>query len=134
MGNRANVIVRADKDDQVYFYAHWSGEGLFDTAREVIKKGQRWEDHAYLGAILARAIFLRWDPKLEGETGFGISSDLGDNEHPILVLDCENQTVYFEGEDGSEVKRSKALSFGDFSQSNGDILKAFGVGREFSRV
>jgi hypothetical protein len=112
MGDRANIIVR-ERDEQVVIYQHWAGTGLFVVAKEAMDNGRdRWDDFQYLTAILLRHVFKRYDPKLTGTTGIGISHKIGDNEHPILILDVAKQEAFYEDEQGKVL--SNSLSFDDF--------------------
>lgn len=77
----------------MWFYSHWSGDTHADAVRRALKFQSRWNDDQYL----ARIIFDAFVPKKShGEdTGFGISTSIGDNEHPIVVVDIPKQWVYF---------------------------------------
>ena len=96
MGDRGNIVVRqSDKQaDDVWFYGHWSGYRMESAVREALALRERWTDTSYL----ARIIFCRFvgsNPESWADTcSFGISTSIGDNEYPILVVDCERQTVY----------------------------------------
>lgn len=94
MGDRANVIVK-DGDSTVYLYTHWSGSDLprlVQAALERAYKGNRLDD----GPYLARIVFcemLKQD-SLDGLTGFGISSTLGDGgDAPDITLSVDSQTM-----------------------------------------
>lgn len=91
MGDRANVYIKEDSERGVYLYTHWSGSELAGTVQDALKRGQgRWSD----GAYLARIIFCEMVKGNEQElTGFGISTGLCDNEHAIIVVDPETQTI-----------------------------------------
>jgi hypothetical protein len=93
VGDRANVFV---KDAGVYLYTHWGGEELPGIVADALDRGRsRWGDPAYL----ARIIFCEMiADDVEGTTGFGISSYMSDNEHPIIVVDTSAQRVGFVGE------------------------------------
>lgn len=98
MGDRGNIVVRQEKDTNkgdVWFYGHWAGHRLEETVREALAKRWRWNDYSYLARIIFDC-FTEGDQG--GETGFGISTSIGDNEHPIFVVDCPNQRVYEIGE------------------------------------
>jgi len=94
MGDRGNIVIRQEKDTNrgdVWFYGHWSGSTMGDTVRSALAKRWRWTDYSYL----ARIVFDCFTAGDQGaETGFGISTTIGGNEHPILVVDCPTQTVY----------------------------------------
>lgn len=91
MGDRGNIIVRQGGDlPAVVLYTHWGGTELPSDLRQALAKGVRWNDPAYL----ARIIFdVMTAGQRDTETGFGISTGLPDNEHPLLDVDCASQTV-----------------------------------------
>lgn len=91
MGDRANVYIREDSERGVYLYTHWAGEELARTVQTALERGKgRWNDSPYL----ARIIFCEMVSGNEHETtGFGISTMLCDNEHPIIVVDPANGIV-----------------------------------------
>lgn len=89
MGDRANIVIREDWQDQgdkeaVFLYSHWGGYELPQTLRDALVDARgRWDDAPYL----ARMIFDRMiDTEQGGETGFGISNRLTDNEYDLIVL------------------------------------------------
>lgn len=83
MGDRGNIVVRSG-DGDVWFYTHWSGSEIGERAKAGLLAGKgRWDDPPYLARIIFNA--LQEDDR--GETGFGISTRMQDNEHPILVID-----------------------------------------------
>lgn len=90
MGDRGNIVVR-EHDSEVWLYTHWSGSEIGDTLKAGLAKApDRWSD----GQYLARVIFQALVGKDDGTTGYGISSRINDNEHPILVADCDSQRVF----------------------------------------
>ena len=95
MGDRSQVCIK-DGESRVYLYAHWSGAQIYhDTAKALLRVPGRHDDSEYL----ARAIFCEMIPKGEWaeETGFGIgTSQHGDVEHAIPVLDCSAGVVTFD--------------------------------------
>lgn len=109
MGDRANVVIVDGEFSKVFLYTHWGGSELPALVQTSLKRsGSRWNDAPYL----TRAIFcdmVKGDE--EGLTGYGISSRMCDNEHPLIVLDAKAQTVTFETEDGVELRK---LSFADY--------------------
>lgn len=88
MGDRANVFVQVAErtvtnPGHVVFYTHWGGYKLPIAVKKALSKRERWDDPSYL----ARIIFCqmtegRWDET----TGFGISTEIGDNEHNLLYV------------------------------------------------
>jgi hypothetical protein len=93
MGDRANVRMKYDTDDQpIYLYTHWTGTELPATVQRALKRKLRWND----GAYLARIIFDEMTRGVQGqETGFGIAPFVCDNEHPVIEVDVALQRVAF---------------------------------------
>ena len=100
MGDRGNVLVREDdKDSGVYLYTHWRGSDLPILVQEALLKRVRWDDCPYL----TRIIFDVLSQESHGdETGFGISSMIGDGEYRLVTIDCKTQTVYIGSNDNPE--------------------------------
>lgn len=87
---RASAILALANRAAVVLYSHWGGTDLPYLLQEVIKRKLRWDDAAYL----ARIIFSRMVAgDVAGETGFGISSRLCDNEHPVLIVDVSRKVI-----------------------------------------
>lgn len=85
MGDRGNIKV-----GKVYLYTHWGGSEIKAILQRALKRRQRWNDEPYL----TRIIFCEMlEGDLDGETGFGISTEIGDNENNIFEVDCKNQKV-----------------------------------------
>ena len=98
MGDRANIKVLQDEDDgaAVYLYTHWDGYKLKEILKDALTRGRnRWDDTPYLTRIIFSEMIKN---DVMGETGYGISTHLTDNERPILTVDTNNQTVSI-GED-----------------------------------
>ena len=105
MGDRANIIVKAG-GEQVCLYTHWGGSELPQTLLTALSRKVRWDDFQYL----TRIIFCEMLDDLEGETGFGITNRVYDDEYGPLTVDVDNQTVRFDGEG--------PMSFDDYINSN----------------
>lgn len=97
MGDRGNIFfvdrLEDDELEGVYMYTHWSGSMLPLLVRDALERGRgRWGDPQYL----ARVVFceLVKDSILE-ETGYGLSSRLGDNEHIVIRIDDRSSRVSF---------------------------------------
>jgi len=91
MGDRANVCVTSDEwESKVFLYSHWAGTELPEVTRQALARRQRWGDPAYLARIIFCAM-VRGDE--EAETGYGISSVVGDGDDRILTVDCDTQEV-----------------------------------------
>lgn len=101
MGDRANVHIRPSRPDSkgIYLYTHWGGYDLPNRVANALDSPagrNRWDDTAYL----TRIIFDNMTGGEVGETGFGISDDICDNEHPIINIDGENQKGWFSDQSG----------------------------------
>lgn len=109
MGDRANVAVVQPDKTRVYLYTHWNGTELVETVHAALSRKVRWDNEAYL----ARIVFCSMvQEDVGGETGYGISTGLCDNEHPIIVLDPKTQTIWLEDESGKAlIRRRSFLSF-----------------------
>ena len=93
MGDRVNIAVQ-DGGNRIYLYSQWGGHSAPETVRKALAWSQRWDDPSYL----TRIIFCTMIGDNKGETGFGIGTRLDDNEHPILVVDCDSKTVTIEAD------------------------------------
>lgn len=113
MGDRANIFVvdrpqatAADTEATgIYLYTHWNGSEWPLRLRDALSSPvarRRWSDSSYLLRIITDVLFK--DIR-DLETGGGISTEIGENEYPITVLDMVAMTVSFAAE-GSETDRS----------------------------
>jgi len=95
MGDRGNIkVVSKDNPNGIYFYTHWRGSELPEILRHALIRGhERWTDEAYLNRIIFCAIVQGYEMET---TGFGISTYICDNEHPIITVDHDAQTVSLE--------------------------------------
>jgi hypothetical protein len=92
VGDRANIvnITGPEPTDTVVLYVHWAGSLLPDIATKGIDvAGPRWGDASYA----LRMALTQWIGKMTGSTGAGVSSDLGDNEHDLIVIDWSESRV-----------------------------------------
>ena len=90
MGDRANVVIKGYGDSRVYLYTHWGGYNLPAVVHRALSRKQRWDDAPYL----ARIIFCEMVKNdIDGETGYGISSHIEDNEYDLIVIDTEAGTI-----------------------------------------
>lgn len=95
MGDRGNVYVK-NHEGGIYLYTHWRGSELPEIVRNTLARRQRWDDESYL----ARMVFCDMSKgDHDNDRGYGISNYRTDNQHPIVVIDCEAQTVGFAHED-----------------------------------
>lgn len=96
MGDRANVYIRNNNDHGVYLYTHWGGSNLPETVRAALARSQgRWQDDPYLARIIFCEMLGDDTSDWRGTTGYGISAVIGDNEHPIIVVDPNRQALGF---------------------------------------
>lgn len=125
MGDRGNIVVRDRGKKDVYLYTHWSGYRVAHDAQDALKAHpDRWNDAPYL----ARIAFDRMKgDDVTGEGGFGISTELQDNEYPIVRLDSEHKRVEFTTE-GDAIGPS--WSFADYVKlTEEEIQEAFDKAR-----
>ena len=101
MGDRANVLVRDNYDSGVFLYTHWGGYNLPQLVQKALARQERWTDSSYLARIVFSAM-VKSD--IDGETGYGISSKMTDNEYTVIVLDCSAQKVLYVSEQNARNK------------------------------
>jgi hypothetical protein len=99
MGDRSNIVVRYG-DERVYLYGHWMGAASIEHAAHGLRSDRAIGDPPYLARIIFSSM-TRGDP--DGETGYGIWSSLVDNDNPVLVIDADSGSVWFEDPDGLRV-------------------------------
>jgi len=124
MGDRGQIIVRHGEGPAVFLYSHWTGHRLPHQVQVALERGglNRANDAPYLARIIFSRL-IRGD--VDGETGFGISSESCDWEHPAIVLDTFTQTVHAtERGDGGGLVLGHRASMVDFA-SHG--LRALGL-------
>lgn len=107
MGDRGNIAI-VDQGQRVYLYTHWHGSEIKAITKQALARKQRWGDAPYLARIVFQTMLAGDD----GETGFGISTCIGDNEYPVVVIDCDAQAVHLEGENGQI--EGESVSFADY--------------------
>ena len=97
MGDRGNLFFVDGKAGKelagIYMYSHWGGGFLPAQLRAALARGRgRWGDAQYL----ARIVFCELiQEDVLGETGYGLSTQIGDNEHSIIRVDDASQRVSF---------------------------------------
>lgn len=110
MGDRGNIffVDRPLSDDEwagIYMYAHWAGSYLPQMLQSALDRGRgRWGDSQYLARIVFCEIV---QDDVLSETGYGLSTFMGDNEHDVIRVNDLEGTVEF-CEPGSETSRSAA--------------------------
>lgn len=103
MGNRANLKFVEDDNGTLFFYSHWGGpEEVRAWLHRALTKRERWDDSQYLAAIIMREAAR---DNIDGTTGIGLSTQVGDGDGSVLVADINTQTVSIDG---------KVLTFEEF--------------------
>lgn len=120
MGYRGNIVVQ-DGSERVYFYTHWSGDSIGEIAKAAIAHQERWDDPQYFAGIVAREMLRAIDPELRTFTGLGVSTSLGDNEYPIIVLDCNTQKAWRETGEGKRLE--EPIGFGVVAKVGFPVLE-----------
>lgn len=114
MGDRGNIVIRFDSKTtpkDIYFYTHWRGSEIGEILAKALSRNERWDDPSYLARIIFQTM-LNGD---EGETGFGIAPYPSDNEHPLLIVDTQNQQVYYSEEATPNIAiENKRWGFAEF--------------------
>lgn len=93
MGDRSNIVVEQFAGTRVYLYGHWMGESAISVVGSVLSRQRRWDDESYLARMIFSAMVKN---DIGGETGYGISTYLVDNEYPIIVLSPGNRLAWIE--------------------------------------
>jgi hypothetical protein len=117
MGDRANFGFRQEDGSIIFLYGHWAGEGMLNTLATAIHKARpRWTDESYATRIcISQIIGNEWNE----ETGWGISTTFGDNEHSVPIVNWQDQAV--------------SLYEADWNTTNADFLNStpkFAMGLE----
>ena len=102
MGDRSNVEFKHESGS-IYLYAHWGGPSLAgavltELVAPVVQG--RWSDPPYLTRLLVQRTLTAQGADPNEPTGFGLSPVVDDNQYPILVVDCTDQTVSVRTESG----------------------------------
>lgn len=104
MGDRANVLVFADKDSTgIYLYTHWTGTELPLDVRDALARHQRWDDPAYLTRIIFCTMARN---SFDMETRYGISTFPTDGMNRVLIVHVHSQEVQ---------RNKKTWSFAEFA-------------------
>lgn len=116
MGDRGNIAVVQRDGGLIFLYTHWGGSSISDDLRTALARRQRWDDGPYLTRIIFDEMAYEWHGT---ETGFGISTDICDNEHDILVVNPNTQKVYVNAYESYPngyrfVETDTGVSFEDF--------------------
>ena len=126
MGDRANIAV-IDSGERVYLYTHWKGADLPSILHNAMNEGRdRWDDPAYL----TRVIFCSMMGDDKGVSGYGISPHIGDNEYPVIVVDCDKEQIYLEPTEIFEIRGENPLfSFERFAAEKAVTWRTLDTGR-----
>lgn len=106
MGDRGNILIGG-----VYLYTHWDGSDIKRILQRALKRESRWQDQAYLTRIIFCEM-IGTEQELKNDIGYGIATYEPDNEHPILEVNTDDQTVK-EGD--------KVWTFGQFINLNLEV-------------
>lgn len=122
MGDRGNIFVNGGSYGNTYLYSHWSGYELPLVLKKALARKARWDDSPYLTRII-------FDAMTEGqqgaETGYGISAEMGDNSHKIVLVNVDAQRVGFVDE-GQEATHEGDITFTDYiALSDDELLSRF---------
>jgi hypothetical protein len=91
MGDRGNIcIYETEKSTPIFLYTHWGGSKLLKYLQTALQKHWRWTDAAFLTRIIFCVMIEGHE---SDETGFGISTSVCDNEHPIPTLYVDKQLI-----------------------------------------
>lgn len=108
MGDRSNIVVQQANGDRVYLYGHWMGADAINVTTDVLSRRTRWADEAYLTRMLFSKMV---EGDLDGETGYGISTDMVDNDgYPLIVLKPETMTMFLEKDNRWYDKSNEAIT------------------------
>ena len=107
MGDRGNIVLRYEENGEgpkdIYLYTHWGGSELPTTLQTALNRKLRWDDSSYLGRIIFNGLTKGQE---DGETGYGISPTVTDNEHDFLMVELDKQKVSRVHPDSGKTKAS----------------------------
>lgn len=87
MGARSNIAIKYSTGDAVYLYGHWLGEENQKIVEDALIHSSRVDDEAYFTRVLFCKMLGDNLQDWRGETGYGISPYMVDNEYPIVWVD-----------------------------------------------
>lgn len=96
MGARSNIAIIQGDGTRVWLYGHWMGDQSLTHAVAGLRSG-RSDDDAYLARVIFSSMVK---DDIDGETGFGITTSITDNEYPVIVIDPGNASVWLEAGQG----------------------------------
>lgn len=129
MGDRANIFFVDTNESEggtlrgIYLYTHWSGSVLPLILQSALRRGKgRWGDSQYLARIIFSEMIQE---DVLTETGYGISTYIGDNEHSVIRVHDPDGIVSFH-EPGREVEADDEglarYSYADYVDADADEL------------
>jgi hypothetical protein len=99
MGDRSNIVIidagysknvetqrwerDPAKDGRIWLYGHWMGGSAIAHAKHGLAS-DRVGDTPYLARVIFSSMVK---DSIDETTGFGVSTRMTDNEHPIIVID-----------------------------------------------
>lgn len=120
MGDRSNIVVQESNGNRIFLYGHWMGEDSINIVHNVLKRGERLGDTAYLTRIIFCEM-VKGD--MDGDTGYGISTSMCDNDgYPLIVVDPSTQEAWLEEFDwasGSYKEITPKARFDMFENASG---------------
>lgn len=117
MGERSNIAIVQMDGTRVWLYGHWMGNESLTHAVAGLKSGRSTDD-----SYLARVIFTSMvKGDIGGETGYGITTYITDNEYPVVVIDPQSQKVWLEP-GGDRTPRVSYSKFIDLFSEVGENL------------
>lgn len=93
MGDRGNIgfVGTAEARDCVFLYTHWAGSMIPELVRDAIETAKpRWGDPSYATRMALTKII----GGAEGPLGWGVDTQMGDNEHDVPIIDWNRRTVH----------------------------------------
>jgi menaquinone-dependent protoporphyrinogen IX oxidase len=125
MGDRTNTVFRMADGSDVVLYQHWGGyQMMANLAAALDAARNRWNDESYCTRIIiSNLIGDDWSQEL----GYGISTQIMDNEHSIPVIDFSDHTVALYGyqfmSHGCELRDQKfRMPFEEFVKKFSKVL------------
>lgn len=128
MGDRGNVYFKQSK---VCLYTHDSGLDLSIKVRDALKRGKdRWADAPYLARIVFCEMVGTAPWAWKETTGFGISHEMIDNNHCVIVIDTDGKTVAVTSKSGigfdpASAETNSAVKFDAFVNLSDDQVRAW---------
>lgn len=135
MSNSGNIYVMDETDPHkgVFLFMLWDGDRLVDIIHKALQTGRvQWMDSAHMASIIFEQMLSLGDGNKE--IGFGISAVLCKNDHAILVINCQNQTVGVVEENHFRMGKHKApplheIPFAKFIEMEPSIIEGTFMGK-----